>query len=253
MEVYKNNPYIDSLKLARFSSAPVQYIKHYLKRQALCRNDYGTFSPSLHPIGHAVDIIAEMLGASLGEKNVQIFLTEEEEEQAKTILSRYQNAVAMHITPNWTANKSWPMSNWIELVESTPKVTFMQFGLAKEPLIPGAVDLRGKVSLREAFAIIKYCRGFVGVESVFAHAAAAFGVPGVVLFGPSSPAVWGHRNNINLYKNLQCSPCTDILKQCACPYEKPCMTSISVSEVSEALKNQMSFDGKSKLYSMKIT
>jgi hypothetical protein len=73
----------------------------------------------------------------------------------------------------------------------------------------------------------------------FAHATSAFGTPGVVLFGASTPKVWGHSNNINLYKDLRCAPCIDLLFDSPCPYGKPCMTTISVGEVREALIAQL--------------
>jgi ADP-heptose:LPS heptosyltransferase len=248
LDVYKNNPNIDGLKLARFYSAPIQYIEYKLRLRKFYRNNYGIFRPSFHPMGKAADIIATMLDTRLNDRRMQIFLTEDEEEEAKARLSRCPIAVAMHVTPGWTSNKSWPAPRWVELVESNSKITFVQLGLLTETLIPGAVDLRG-IPLREAFAVIKHSRGFVGVESVFAHIAAAFGTPGVVLFGPSGPAVWGHDGNINLYAGLRCSPCADILKRDACPYGKPCMTHISVSDVSEALTKQLLLDDNLSLYS----
>jgi ADP-heptose:LPS heptosyltransferase len=124
-----------------------------------------------------------------------------------------------------------------------PDYTFIQLGLAKEPAVEGAVDFRGKTSFREAMALIEAALSFVGVVSSFAHATSAVNKPGVVLFGPSSPEVWGHSNNINIYKRKRCAPCVDQLQSSACPYNKVCMRDITVDEVHSALLTVMKADG----------
>ena len=45
--------------------------------------------------------------------------------------------------------------------------------------------------LREVQKLIATAAIFVGNDSGPAHIAAAFGVPTVVIFGPSDPAIWG--------------------------------------------------------------
>jgi len=40
-------------------------------------------------------------------------------------------------------------------------------------------------------ALLSKAAVFIGNDSGPAHIAAAFGVPSVVLFGPSNPAIWG--------------------------------------------------------------
>jgi len=111
--------------------------------------------------------------------------------------------------------------------------------MPNEDKVEGAADLRGKTSFREALSILNSSLSFVGVVSSFSHATSAFGTPGVVLFGASSPEAWGHSNNINIYKDLECAPCMDILLGSPCPYGKPCMTTITVDEVRKALLTQL--------------
>jgi len=48
-----------------------------------------------------------------------------------------------------------------------------------------------RASLAEAKALLSRAAMFVGNDSGPAHVAAAFGVPSLVLFGPSKPAIWG--------------------------------------------------------------
>jgi heptosyltransferase-3 len=53
------------------------------------------------------------------------------------------------------------------------------------------IDLRGQLSLEELGAAIEQATLFFGVDSVPMHMAAALGVPGAALFGPSDDREWG--------------------------------------------------------------
>jgi ADP-heptose:LPS heptosyltransferase len=145
----------------------------------------------------------------------------------------------MHITSTFSTNQHWPLESWTALVRRNPQYSFLQLGLPGETAIPGAVDLRGAVPLRVAIAILKHAHSFVGVVSGFAHATNAVGTPGVVFYGPSSIATWGHPNNRNLDARASCAPCADILGPQPCPYGSPCMRAISVREVERALEAQV--------------
>jgi ADP-heptose:LPS heptosyltransferase len=239
-EIYLHNPYIDCLKkpsrangyelrlLLRFRPAKVHITK------------YGAYMPSLFYSKNATEIIAEMFGIALEHKQLMVFLTREEEEIGKQLLSQYVMPIAIHVTSRTAPNQNWPATSWAELVWRNPQYTFVQLGLPDEPLIPGVVDLRGKVPLRVALAVLKHVRAFIGVVSAFAHATNAFGTPGVVFYGPSSPLVWGYPNNYNLDLGLSCAPCVDILLKTPCPYGALCMSGISVLEVERALEQQLS-------------
>ena len=84
-------------------------------------------------------------------------------------------------------------------------------------------------------AVIKHAVAFVGADTFWQHVAAAFHKPAVVLFGPSTPAVWGHPSAINLWEPPRCAPCIDVLRDAACPYEIACMRAIDVDTVARAL------------------
>jgi ADP-heptose:LPS heptosyltransferase len=112
-------------------------------------------------------------------------------------------------------------------------------GGRKEVRIDGTVDLRGATSLRLSVGLLKYVKSFIGVVSFLAHATNAVDTPGVVLFGPSAPEVWGHPNNINISRHLRCAPCIDTLIGEPCPYGAPCLSEITVEQVSAALAQQV--------------
>jgi ADP-heptose:LPS heptosyltransferase len=238
-DIFINNPNVDKITDISFWHNPWAYTLYYFKRSKFYTHHYGRLFPSLYYRSTpAQEIIANGFKVQLESRQVQIFLTAKEDAAAKALMAKHTNPVVIHIGTFTTPNKEWPIENWQSLVESMPGCTFIQIGLTIEPQLKQAVDLRGKHSFREFMALIKYAKAFTGVDSAFSHVTNAFNIPGVILFGPSEPRIWGHPNNINIYKNLRYSPCIDLLKD-VCPYGKPCMTDITVDEVREALMRQL--------------
>jgi ADP-heptose:LPS heptosyltransferase len=255
-EVLKNNQYIDRLKLLSTWEQTICHLLYNLKLIArylpgdenskpnflynrfkpieIQFFDFGRLSPGLFYSKSAAEIIGEMIGIRIDHSRPDCFLTEGEKIEGKKIVSKYANPVAIQVTAGYSPNKEWPIENWEELVQSNPSYNFLQLGLANEKLVKGAVDLRG-TSIREAFAIIKAAKAFIGIDSLFAHAATALQTPAVVLFGASTPTVFGYEWNRNLYHPPRCSPCLDIIISDPCPYGRKCMSNITVSEVGNAL------------------
>jgi ADP-heptose:LPS heptosyltransferase len=237
--VFENNPYVDKVKRASFFANPVTYMQYYFKWAPFYDFFYGALHPGLFYDTSAKDLIAGLFDVELEDKNVQLFLTEAEEKKAQAYLAQYKNPIMVHTTSKCSKNQEWPVKYWEKLIQSMPDYTFIQLGLPVEYQLKNAVDARGKTTSREAFAYLKYAKGFVGVVSSLSHATNAFGTPGVVLFGASHPGVWGHPNNINLYKGVRCAPCIDLLAASECPYGAYCMSNITVEEVRAALLQQL--------------
>ena len=235
MEVLKNNPDIDALKWGSVFRRAL----YHLGLLRVSPINYGDLRPSLCYEKTASEIIAEMLGVTLSDKQPRIYLSASEEERARTRLAQLGRPVAIHPKAGFTENKDWPMEMWEQLVAANKQYDFFQVGPQTEQLVRGVVDMRG-LSLRESFALIKYADGFVGIDSCLAHAATAVGTPAVVMFGPSTPILWGHSSNVNIYKRFRCSPCADMLGNVPCPYGRPCMKTISAEEVGEALHRHFS-------------
>jgi ADP-heptose:LPS heptosyltransferase len=237
--VFWNNPYVDRVTNTKFWRNPVSFIKYRLKKAPFFDDFYGSMSPTINFDKNAKDIIAEMYGVGLRDTNVQVFLSKREDAFARTFMTAYRNPVLLHVTSRTSNNQHWPHENWEALVQSMPECDFLQIGVGDEKKVENAIDLRDKHSFRETLAIMKYAHSFVGVNSSYAHATNAFDIPGVVIFGPAQPAIWGHPNNINLFKSYRCSPCLDLLHNSPCPYGVPCMQSITVEEVRTALQQQL--------------
>jgi ADP-heptose:LPS heptosyltransferase len=250
--VFKNNPHIDSLRYLSvywmwrypyhlfaylFNKKLVQYFPLRYQRIHIYEHIYNKRNVKM--------IAGDIFNLSLANTNVQLFLTLKEERKAREKLAPFKNVVLMHIHSRSSVNHHWNIEHWNELVKQLPQCTFIQIGHLDEPCVEGAQDWRGQTSLREAFSLLKYASSFVGVDSGIAHATNAFGIPGVVLFGDSSPVYWGHDNNINIYKNVACSPCYYHLLSAKCPYNHECMETITVREVKEALVSQLKLRSES--------
>lgn len=235
--VFLHNPHIDSLRKYSLLAAPLAMLRYRFDPGAFHVPAYGMLYPSKFYHHSASEIMAEMMNTAMPDRQIAIYLTEQECKAGASVMATYRNPVVMQTVSMCSDNKNWPVSKWEKLVAAMPLHTFIQLGSKGEPPIAGAVQMLG-LSLRESFALLKHAAGFVGPDSCLAHASNAFHVPGVVLFGPSTPIVWGHPTNINLYRGLPCSPCIDILLGEPCPYGKKCME-FTVEEVKNALLTQI--------------
>jgi ADP-heptose:LPS heptosyltransferase len=247
-DVFRNNPHIDSLRLNTRWSFIRRKLSRHLKTSPWVISNYGELRPGIFYQKHASKIIAdEIFRVPMEQRKVQLYLTKEEDEWALEQLAPYKNPVPIHITSLASANQMWPLEYWEELVASMPEYTFIQLGLPSEQQVRGAIDFRGKTTFRQGVSLIKHSLSFVGIVSSFLHATAAFDTPGVGLYGASTPTVWGHDNNINLYKGLHCAPCIDHIYNSKCPYSSKCMRDISVGEVRAALLKQLERTHSSRL------
>jgi ADP-heptose:LPS heptosyltransferase len=256
MDVLKHNPHVDVLKLEgrwrRFLAAEANAVLGWAQREtkrspraeALLKRAtgivwprYGDCVPTLLGL-HATEIIGQLLNVAVRDRRLEIFLTRKEHEQAQATMKCYRNPVAIQITSRCSRNQHWPIDRWELLTEKNPRYTFLQLGLPDEPAVRGAIDLRGKTSLREAIALLAHATAFVGVVSSLAHATNATGTPAVVLVGPSAPEVWAHPNQRLVARGLRCAPCIDTLQHHPCPYGAPCLSEITVEDVEDALSAQ---------------
>lgn len=234
------NPYIDKLRgIGLFRNLASSFHYHFFRHNFHVLA-YGRTRPSLfYRNAHAIEVIGKMMGVEIIDKQVQIHITERENDKAVLFLKQYKNPLLIQITSRCSNNQNWPVEKWEELIRRMPECTFLQVGDAHEVKVKGAVDLLGKTTIRESMALLKNVKSFVAVVSFLNHASNAFLSKGVVLFGASPPQNWGYPNNINIYKNTVCSPCIDLLGGDPCPYESECMHKIAVEEVQNALEIQL--------------
>lgn len=98
----------------------------------------------------------------------------------------------------------------------------------------------GEGDLWKAFEVLRDQDILVCNDSGLMHLASAAGTPTVAIFGPTTPALGYEPWSENAYlvqKPLSCRPC-GLHGHKVCPIgTHECMTSVSVSEVSQAIKN----------------
>jgi ADP-heptose:LPS heptosyltransferase len=89
-----------------------------------------------------------------------------------------------------TAEKTWPAPNFIELARHLDLEPVF-IGGAGDDLSPFETwrTISG-ASFREVARLLRDATLFIGNDSGPAHIAAAFGIPAVVLFGPSDAEIW---------------------------------------------------------------
>ena len=239
-QIFEHNPYIDSIHVIEDRFLFFFLLSKFRKTYHISS---GQLIHSIFGDRTTVEIMGEIVGIRLKEKKANIFLTKKEDLDAKTFLAQYKNPICIQ-TATRGVNKFWFKHKWEDLIRQMQDYTFIQLGFSGEEEIEGAVNLLGKTSFRESMALLKHSLSFVGVDSALSHVTNAFDIPGVILFGSTTPKIWGHLNNINLYKSLRCSPCIDVLGYSDCPYNRRCMELITVADVKEALIKQLSFRKK---------
>jgi ADP-heptose:LPS heptosyltransferase len=97
--------------------------------------------------------------------------------------------------------KSPPISWWAELITYLP-APLVQIGVQNDPQILD--DFRMNLSLPELSELILQCKTWIAVDSFIQHLGWDLGKPGVVIWGPSDPLIYGHPENINLIKDRSC-------------------------------------------------
>jgi len=127
-------------------------------------------------------------------------------------------------------NKDWGFDNYQKVVDELPDVHFVQCDRgAKLRMLRGA-QVVTTMSFRHALNILSKAALYIGPEGGMHHAAAAFGVPGVVIFGGwVPPKVLGYDAHHNLTGNATywCGSWT------TCEHCRKALQSIAVDEVVE--------------------
>lgn len=92
--------------------------------------------------------------------------------------------------------KNYPY--WKELI-SLINEPIVQVGVNGEDQLVD--DFRQNLSLEQLTQLVHECRIWVSVDSFFQHFCWQLKKPGIVLWGPSDPLIYGHSENINLLKS----------------------------------------------------
>lgn len=170
----------------------------------------------------------------------ELYLTAGEINRARAEFDFTYIAIAPTGKTKFSANRNiWGMGNFQSVRDHYPDIKFVQIGLPSEPLLERVIDARGR-SLRETAAILKNSIFFLGHQGGFMHLNKAVRKSSVLIFGGYiRPDIVGYRDDINLYSEVDCSPCyTSEKKQTDCPSMK-CMKMITVEAVIAAVGDML--------------
>jgi hypothetical protein len=133
---------------------------------------------------------------------------------------------------NWFPDRYQAVSD--QIADSMPMI---QLGEDTDPPIRGALDWRGKTSLRESAAILACSEVFIGQVGFLMHLARAVDCRSVIVYGGrEDPFVSGYRVNENVVGRTICSPCW---QRNRCDYGHECMRMIEADAVVAAVRRQL--------------
>jgi ADP-heptose:LPS heptosyltransferase len=185
---------------------------------------------------HILKVLAEKAGLKKTPKKTEIFLSDNEKKKFSLPLNG-KPWVAMHSTgvTEMTENKNWYPERFLEVSQNIRSFArVVQLGRLGDPELDVDLDLRGRITPRQAAAVLVSCSALVCQVGYLMHAAAAVRTKAVVVYGGfEAPWESGYEENVNLFTKLHCSPCW-ITGQC--PYNKKCMDKISVDDVCLSIK-----------------
>lgn len=106
-------------------------------------------------------------------------------------------------------NKDWGWENWLEVAKAP--FPFLQIGSREKRRLPGVRFM--ETSFRQALGLLKGASLLVTTDGALHHAAAALGVPAVVIWGGfTSPENLGYASHRNLWAGVD--PCGRWLEPC---------------------------------------
>jgi heptosyltransferase-2 len=221
-----------------------------------------------HEVEHDLQVI-RFLGGTIREDRLELWLSPEDEAFAEKILREHgvqSTALVVGFGPSGGNSllKQWPVGNFVELgrwIQTKFRSYILIVGGPGEEelgsemeheLGPSAINMVGKVTLRETAALLKQCQLFVGNDAGPMHLAAGIEIPVIALFGSSCHhrfGPWGNAQTV-LWQELPCSPCSHLshLDRCVrCIFDAPhCILSITVEQVKQAVSEHLGFKKISK-------
>ncbi len=240
------NPHPDLLDFKRVNQEFIDHhkLQHYV---------------NLHPLkdGISADIMGDkgfnretLPAAMFGLSNVPFVRSRPEslgwfKEKYITVHDGFGAPLTLNIS---RATKTWDITHWNYLVtkikEQYPEYKIIQIGGELSRRIK-ACDYRflDSFSIDESFKILAHSSLHIDTDSGLVHAAHAFGVKSVVMFGSTPANYFGYKENINIQSPI-CKPCwwsTDTwVQECPRGYKVPsCMNAIFPDKVFSAVQHAL--------------
>lgn len=150
--------------------------------------------------------------------------------------ARYAGRIIVdpHVKDKASPNKAWGWARWNKLawLARQAGIPLTQVGPADTPVLDG-IDHVVTPTFRDACAVIAKAKACVLHEGGLHHAAAALGIPAIVIFGGFiSPAQTGYASHVNLFTGGE--PCG---ARASCEHCAKAMAAIHPEAVLDALEN----------------
>ncbi len=161
-----------------------------------------------------------------------------------------RKAVALHTGRVWST-RAWPQERFAALARrlaAEEGLTLLQVGDLGAPYVGIGADLRGRLTIQQAAAIIAEADVFVGVDSLPSHLAQVVGTRAAIIYGCIDPALRMHRPELvtSLYvDDLECKFCHHRLpgprEETVCYRDRTyCLEGVTVDRVVEAVRAALS-------------
>jgi len=195
--------------------------------------------------------IARALNLELpASRSPELFVSETLEQEGAKLLDRYgiqagDRVIGINPGAKFGSSKCWPPESFARLAEllvARWSCKLLLFAGPGEDAIAHAIEevsqvhvintAPDRVDLALLKPLIRRCQLLVTNDTGPRHYAVAFGVPVVVIMGPTDPRYTASslEKTTVLRRELDCSPC----HKKVCPLEHQCMLSIGAEEVLEA-------------------
>lgn len=192
--------------------------------------------------------MARVLGAEAMDRSIDFEIDEKSVKEVDRILEEEgaaKDSILIGIHPGGWSSRRWPEENFSKAADGIAEkisCTIVITGAKNEAGLAGklikisrakAINLTGKLSIKELEALIKRCRLYISNDTGPMHIAAGLKTPLVAIFGAGDLVRYDPRNisdkAIVLYKKMDCAPCNKM----KCETLR-CLRAISAEEVVEA-------------------
>jgi len=216
----------------------------------------------LAPLQHIVDAYAAAAGLRLPiDKTPHLFFSDGGSEivRGKNMLGMGRDdrepRLVLHPATGAWPGKTWGMDKFRDLsarlMTSGWKVVLV--GENPGPQVPCSIDMRGRTSVRDLFAVIYLSDMFVGSDSGPLHVAAAFRKPIVGIFGCTEPKyILPHRDAVGVVaRNVGCLGCRHwqmppIFTGNCVRDRVMCMEDLTVDQVQDAVNALVQLDSQNR-------
>ena len=229
--VFNNNPYfsfgkfIDKSIIIDRNDFNNTYMKKELSDRFIWKDN-----------GHAVEMICNNYNVIPSSVKPDIFFNKAEKNKYKKFFNDLPETYIV-LEPNgktnyFNTNRLYHLDRWQDIInEIRSRISIIQVGDGEGKSLENVISYNGRISIRETAWIISKAKLFIGTIGGLMHIARAVDTKSLILYsGTEKVNMVGYENNINLIKEVECSPCGLKVK---CPYDRKCMD-FSVSEVLDS-------------------